>query len=161
MCECEKCCSKCGNKKPLSDFYKNKSTKDGHMEKCKSCVKEYQESNIGKEVRKRVDGKRSRNGKRIECDRKYRQTEAGKLSIQKTVQKRKENGKTNELARNRRRNNTNHRLSNNMRLRIWKALNGINKSNSTKNLLGCTIEEFKKHIKEQFKNDMDWDNYGI
>lgn len=26
--------------------------------------------------------------------------------------------------------------------------------------LGCTIEEFKEHITKQFKEGMDWNNYG-
>jgi hypothetical protein len=30
-------CKKCGVTKPLSEFYKNKLTKDGHINKCKPC----------------------------------------------------------------------------------------------------------------------------
>lgn len=31
-------CPKCGEEKPLDDFYKNRSTKNGHTNRCKSCI---------------------------------------------------------------------------------------------------------------------------
>jgi len=35
----EKICFKCGETKNLSDFYKNKLMRDGHVNKCKTCNK--------------------------------------------------------------------------------------------------------------------------
>ena len=35
----EKKCFKCGNVKPLTDFYKHKEMPDGHVNKCKECNK--------------------------------------------------------------------------------------------------------------------------
>lgn len=34
-------CNKCGAEKPLSEFYKNKATKDGLTTHCKSCMLQY------------------------------------------------------------------------------------------------------------------------
>lgn len=36
-----KICKKCGTEKPLSEFYKRKSTLDGYRNQCKKCSKEY------------------------------------------------------------------------------------------------------------------------
>ena len=36
----------------------------------------------------------------------------------------------------------------------------IIKAKKTVNILGCTFEEFKKHIESQFESWMNWDNYG-
>jgi hypothetical protein len=35
-----KTCAKCGIEKPLDEFYKDKTVKDGHRNKCKSCILE-------------------------------------------------------------------------------------------------------------------------
>ena len=35
----EKTCSKCGNTKALSEFYKRKRTRDGHEHHCKECIR--------------------------------------------------------------------------------------------------------------------------
>lgn len=153
-----KICTKCDIDKLEDEYYKNKSSKDGHMLACKECINGYQKSDKGKEVSKRT---RRKNIDRIrKCDAEYRRTEAGKASVRKTRKKRKENGKTNEYTREKRRNDINLRLSNNLRLRIWKALNGVNKSDHTIKLLGCSIDEFVVHISNLFMNGMTWDNYG-
>jgi hypothetical protein len=38
----EKKCFKCGEIKSLDNFYKHKKMPDGHLNKCKSCCKQYQ-----------------------------------------------------------------------------------------------------------------------
>lgn len=37
-------CSKCGEDKPVSEFYKNRQTKDGLQPECKSCKNKYQDA---------------------------------------------------------------------------------------------------------------------
>lgn len=54
----------------------------------------------------------------------------------------------------------NYRIKKNFRSRIRIALKGIAKSDTTINILGCSIEYFKNYIESQFKEGMSWSNYG-
>lgn len=51
------------------------------------------------------------------------------------------------------------RIKNNLRNRLNFLCKG-GRSNSLLELLGCSHEEFKKHIESQFQPDMTWNNYG-
>ena len=50
-------------------------------------------------------------------------------------------------------------LSHISRSRIHSALKS-NKEFSSKEYIGCSIDEFKHHIESQFKEDMNWENHG-
>ena len=52
------------------------------------------------------------------------------------------------------------KLRRNLRRRIWGALKKNTKSDSTIKLIGCSIEELKKHLESKFEDGMSWDNYG-
>lgn len=58
------------------------------------------------------------------------------------------------------RTDSNYKTLHLLRNRLLRTLKGINKSASTKKLLGCTIEEFKLHIESQFTEGMHWGNQG-
>lgn len=59
-----------------------------------------------------------------------------------------------------RKNDVGYRLMCNMRLRLWIALKGKQKKDKTLKMIGCTLQELKSHIENQFKNNMTWENYG-
>jgi hypothetical protein len=44
--------------------------------------------------------------------------------------------------------------------RVLDALKGKAKSARTLELLGCSVDDLKKHLENQFKNGMEWKNYG-
>ncbi len=46
----EKICFKCGEKKPLSDFYKHPRMPDGHVNKCKTCNKKDNSKNYRENI---------------------------------------------------------------------------------------------------------------
>lgn len=52
------------------------------------------------------------------------------------------------------------RLRGLLRTRLRTALSGNYKSGSAIRNLGCSLEEFKKHMESQFKPGMNWDNHG-
>ena len=47
-----------------------------------------------------------------------------------------------------------------MRTRISNALKGNHKSQSSKVLLGCSINDLRVHLENQFTEGMTWENYG-
>ena len=61
-----KTCIKCGETKPLESFYRNHERKDGRLERCKDCVKVYEQS-----------------PERRAYLKKWQQTEAGKACIKR------------------------------------------------------------------------------
>jgi len=48
----------------------------------------------------------------------------------------------------------------NLRNRNYFIFSGLNKSSTTIDLLGCSIEHAKNHLEKQFKPGMSWQNYG-
>jgi len=62
-------CSKCGEEKPLSEFYRSKNHKDGLQYWCKGCVKEYQQ-----EYRQTPEYKAFQQEYQREYRQEYRQT---------------------------------------------------------------------------------------
>lgn len=47
-----------------------------------------------------------------------------------------------------------------LRCRVWYALCGAKKQDTTVRLLGCTPGQARRHIENQFKPGMSWKNYG-
>jgi len=63
----------------------------------------------------------------------------------------------------RRKNNINFCIKNKLRMRISCAVKsqGTYKADKTMNLIGCTINDLKNYLEEQFMEGMTWDNYGL
>ena len=47
-----------------------------------------------------------------------------------------------------------------LRSRIKGALNGTAKKSSSKKLLGCSVEQLRQHLEDQFTGGMSWENHG-
>jgi hypothetical protein len=83
-----KTCFKCGEAKPLAEFYRHKDMSDGHLNKCKNCTKrdvnEHRGANVeGARARDRARGMLPH---RVAAREAYAQTEAGKVAIARTRQ---------------------------------------------------------------------------
>jgi len=57
--------------------------------------------------------------------------------------------------------NLNYKIKKILRSRFLLALRELDKSNSIINLIGCSIEDLKKHIESQFKERMSWENHTM
>lgn len=82
-------CFKCGEVKPLSDFYKHKAMKDGHVNKCKSCNKLDVSKNRKEKLEYYRDYDRNRGMKphRVEARKLYQSGEAGRKVVAEIKQR--------------------------------------------------------------------------
>jgi hypothetical protein len=174
-----KICNKCNSEKPLIEFPKHRSSKDGYENTCKECktaiAKIHYQNNIDKKKQYYLDNK----DRYAERDKKYSKKEyhlKHKDKIKEyTLKWREENkdilsekqkkyNKRRQHIRNaqdveRRKNDPQFRILCATRGRIGQLLKQ-NKTNRTTELLGCSLEIFKSHLESQFKPEMNWDNYG-
>ena len=125
-------CSICKKEKDYSEFYKNKSKKDGYSFDCKLCRKEYHKNN------KNV---------------KTKYLEKNKIRIKEW---RKNNTKVNKEK------NPLYKLQYNLRSLISKSITrqGYRKKSKSQEILGCDYIKLKKHLESKFTEGMNWDNYG-
>jgi len=84
-----KVCRECNVENPLSEFYKHAAMGDGHLNKCKSCVKQrvnkHREENI--EKAREYDRQRAMLPHRVQARKEYMQTEQGKKSKKKSLER--------------------------------------------------------------------------
>ncbi len=59
-----------------------------------------------------------------------------------------------------RRKKLDFRLTKSLRDRLYKAIKRDNKVDSSKELVGCSINKLKEHLENQFNSKMNWENYG-
>lgn len=149
-------CFKCNEVKPISEFGKNKSVKNGLQRACRSC--------------------KSKTDKKYRNDPRFRE---GLLSKKmENYWKIKHNPKEWELYLARQREIRNYKneyqqtqndplrkskdVIRKLLLASFKVRN-IKKSKlcmKSEEILGCSFEFFKKHIESQFKKGMSWENHG-
>jgi len=174
-----KTCNKCKIEKPLSEFHKNSSNKDGLSYTCKECRRLIRKSNYAenkteilkqnKKYQMTHKAERKSNNKKYyqkhkeakkKYDIRYRIThqEEIKSRMAKYFQANKE--KLYLCHRNLLNNNISHKIAQNIRSRLYMALNHKVKSQSTLKLLGCSIKFLKKYLESKFKPGMAWENYG-
>lgn len=91
---------------------------------------------------------------------KYEQTEKGKTVRHSIYRKRIENGKINEYQNKKYEIDKNYRIGKILRTRLWCALKNNQKSARTLELLGCSLDELKVHLEQQFEPGMSWNNQG-
>jgi len=176
-----KTCSKCKVKKPVSEFNKDKNNKDALRCKCKSCCKEYYQSN--KEYHKEYQKERYQANKQnikesvkeyYQANKEYKKKyykkyiEANKENIKEyykeyyQANKEKKNEYNKEYRRNRKQTDPLFKMRVNLRSRTSTAFRrkGYSKNTKTQEMLGVDWDVAKQHIERQFKKGMNWNNQG-
>jgi hypothetical protein len=155
-------CSKCNIEKELSMFGTfNCKTKDNvilsYKYRCREC-----ETKIQRERRiRQKEEEPEKYYKKLEDHynrRKEHKQNIAKEYLSKPENREKRNKYLRKYKADRRLNDHNYKLFENHRKKIWKSL--TNKSNSSKELLGCDIENYVNWITYTMSDEMTWDNYG-
>ena len=176
-----KVCNRCRVEKNVSEFGKIEDSRDGYRYYCNECRRKellingdavnarrrksrsinieearkkannyYKENHS--ELREKAKAYRLTNRNHIlTWEREYRQNNGDK--IRKNYRK---------YVKNRRATDPNFKLRGNLRNRIKDVLSRgkYKKSAHTMELLGCTVDFFKKHLESKFVEGMTWKNYG-
>ena len=155
-----KVCGRCKIEKDYSMFYKNKCKKDGHQIYCKACSSKSNATSFKKHKEKRkVSQKLYVKANRSKINAYVRQWARNKYHTDETYRKKTIRS---SVAYERRRLDTDvhYRMKQNVRQRMRQFLRGRCKSATTEKMLGCTWEEFREHMRNQFVEGMTFDNYG-
>jgi flagellar biosynthesis GTPase FlhF len=171
-------CSKCGEVKPLTEFYKHESTKDRLFTYCKVCKnkqnKEYRENNPEKVKETRKKYYKNNLEKIKEQNRKWVENNLEKVKenqkewARKNRDKRRESDKkwrkkNLEYFRNRERERLKdpvYKFHTYLRRSIYASLKG-NKNGHWEDLVGYTLEDLMQHLESKFEPWMNWENHGI
>lgn len=127
-------CSRCTEWKPLDEYTKSKPTSDGLCDKCKPCLKKYRHE-------------------RIDKDKEYRKNNREKVNLWRRNKYKNSKERQTDVFIQR-------RIKENLARRLRFVLKGVQKSERTCELIGCSPEELKKHIECTFSERMSWENYG-
>ncbi len=149
-------------------FSKNARNHSGLHTECKSCdslrrkeyrlkTKEarkasrqrYYQQNLDKMRKEKRDYYTQNKDKKRVYDTEYRDRQKAKIALYK---------KAWELQK---RDDPIFKIKRNLRRRVHHVLKGYAKADRTFNLIGCTAEEFKKHLESLWLPGMSWDNYGL
>jgi hypothetical protein len=175
-------CSKCGEIKDETEFYKCRSNKDKLQGSCKKCWskknKEYYKNNLEYFREKNKEWKESNPEKVKENQKRYyknnleKNKERSKKWAENNPEKVKEirkkwvknnPGKIKKIQKKcykKQSQNLSYKINRTIRNGIWKALKENKNGEHWENLVGYTLEDLKQHLEKQFEDWMNWDNYG-
>ena|SRR3990167_4865718 len=113
--------------------------------------KDYHLANIEERRKKNCEYAKKRKNKKQKYDIEYRKKNAKKIDA-----------RVYQWRVNRMKKEPFFRFKERLKVRIYHAFKavGMNKSRHSKDLLGGTLEEIRKHIEMKFADEMTWENYG-
>ena len=152
-----KTCASCNETKELTEFYIRQA-------KCKKCcIKKRREWALKhpNDVRRYFKKFKKNNIERYKKQQQeYCERNRELLSYKSGVWKKQNRDKWNDYIKKFKKKNPSYRIAEQLRSRIYHALKGKSKSQSTQKMLGCSFIELKKYLESKFKSQMTWKNYG-
>lgn len=178
--EPRKICSKCGNSKPISQFYKDRDRRRSDCSTCNSSSRsKYQRQHIPQVLEKNRKWRQNNSDHysewlanyaprrrknvytRYHTDEGLRSKVIAESYAYRHDPKNKEKIRATKLRLTLKyRQNPEWRLVRNLRRRLNFVLDGKRKCEATMKLVGCTPFQLMKHLETMFQDGMAWDNYG-
>ncbi len=151
----KKICTTCKQEKILNKFHKETTGKFGVKSKCAECVfentKTWKAANQEREQDNRKRWNSQNKDQHRESTYRWREENADKHASYVA-----------EYQANRKKLDPQFKLLSNMRSLLYNHLTrkDLKKHKKLEQYLGCTFEDFKCYIEQQFTVDLTWDNYG-
>ncbi|MCK9369771.1 hypothetical protein M0R04_07695 [Candidatus Dojkabacteria bacterium] len=160
-------CSKSDKSKDYNKKYRESDEYKKYREsdECKQLQKEYQKTDAYREYQKdyyKNLAEYRESDEYKESQKEYQKSAAYKKYRESDEFKESQKEYNKYYQRNRRSTDPLYRMTSDIRNLIKDSMSrgGFKKSGRTAQILGCSFEEFKTHIENQFTEGMNWDNHG-
>jgi hypothetical protein len=174
-------CTKCSVTKDLTEFYKRNEYENSYTSHCRECVqarhrgRQVEPVQEGTKVCTRCDTEKpvsefgpmvtAADGRKPHCKQCHAGIQLEYVDVNReevNARYRANNAKHTARNRKRRVEDPAFRIRCNLSGRVSSALKtaGTRKSENTKELVGCSIEDLKAHLESKFTEGMTWENYG-
>lgn len=148
-------CTKCGEEKNVTDFYKDKGVKSGIGSRCKDCVKK-----CSRESQLKNSSQRKEYLKEYSLKNKDRLTSNRRKYVEKHRGKFRNYHREYQV-KSRKVDNI-KKIKHNVRNRLWSAFDNNNwKKDGSQKLIGCDYNFVINYLESMFDDKMTWDNYGL
>ena len=148
-------------KEEKKEYFKN--YRENNKEKLKEYKKKYRENNKEKLKKKgRVYNENNKEKRKLR-NKKYREKNKEQIRIKDKIRNKNYREKLNKDRKLKRGNDPFYKFSCKIRKDITNIFkkNGYTKNSRTKEILGCSFEEFKIYIESKFESWMNWENRGL
>ena len=165
----QKCTAFCKKTKPITDFAKCSTKKNGYRLHCKVCIAKkariWRKNNPEKSKKHSRDNY-ERNYDKVRAQRKiyYDENRDELNAINRQYYKDNKQSillQKQDYTKRKKEEDPNFRIATNIRSRMGSAIRGNYKAGSAVRDLGCSIDDLRKHLEAQFQEGMTWENYGI
>ena len=164
-----KICTTCKENLPESSFSKKRQRKDGLSGICRNCIRAVSKRNYARYRDELIQKSRDFRAQNPDSFKQYYRDnydyfqDYNAKTAEKRAQWQKENkARIDQKRRERWEKRPELRLKARIRSYFWSKLKKsyVAKPNSSIALLGCSVEEFKRHLEKRFASGMSWENYG-